>query len=1035
MQSSQARPIRSEATTPSKPRSIGSQRTVRKTPSRNTLLQEDMIAGPAACEPPYKLDNKTALEPTGEDVHADVDAAFQTPKRTLRPRPSLSERTMDTLARIPPSPALSKKTSSFFEQKRSVSRADSGESRPGSSYQSDGSGRAPSRQGSRPGSRTEDDAARGPNTPFKSNLATIDGTPRRTSAFGAANKTPQGKLASNRPALSSAKPTMPPVPPFSENRSPSPDKRSLIRTPVKSGSQTTLRPAKARASVNGLFKKPSLPALGKTANASGNTGTGGAWDGSIPPADKSRAAGAGSAAPALSTRKSSAALREQIAKAKAAKRAAAKQVAPSQGFSNSSAELPIVPGDDGFKFETEHDEHDDPFNLRRGEQAGTKVLQQRVSAARTSGRLNIAALNLKEIPPEVLKMYDLESIGTNDGSWAESVDLTRLVAADNELERLDDDHFPDTSFDSFQDDDSQGSIFAGLESIDLHGNRLLEVPMGFRRLSLVTTLNLSSNRLQNESLGVLSQMTALRDLRLSKNQLSGCLDAGLASLESLEILDVQSNEITALPANFENMSRLRILNLNDNKLEKLHFGTLTKIPLTELSVRKNKLSGVLIQEFVEALPHLQTLDVSANQLTHVVPEGSSIHLPVAHAVSLSVNRLRCLPDMASWSNLLTLAVDENQITSIPDSFTGLQKLRNADFSGNDIRTVPPEIARMENLTMIRLSGNPMRDRKLVSATTEELKEVLAARLEPPPPYQEPADQATVVSLMSSLPEVDKKLNAAANGAANLGSFDRDLKSDGEDDFATPPTSVPHSRAHSRTQTVAETLWQVKPGGVLDRSRTESSRLDEATCAAVAATQQVRDVQLHHNQFTSLPASLHSFGGTLTFLSLGNNQLAGSSYLAADLELPSLRALNLTSNHITSLEPLARHLRATRLERLEVTHNRLAELPANLMDAFPRLSELLAANNQLTELDPQRIQGLRVVDVSSNDIGQLNARIGLLGGTSGLERLEVTGNRFKVPRWSILEQGTQATLRWLRGRLPADEVAAWQHANGEVDDVD
>ena len=45
--------------------------------------------------------------------------------------------------------------------------------------------------------------------------------------------------------------------------------------------------------------------------------------------------------------------------------------------------------------------------------------------------------------------------------------------------------------------------------------------------------------------------------------------------------------------------------------------------------------------------------------------------------------------------------------------------------------------------------------------------------------------------------------------------------------------------------------------------------------------------------------------------------------------------------------------------------------------------------------------------------KLNPRIGLLGGEGGLKRLEVMGNRFRVPRWSVLERGTDATLRWLR----------------------
>lgn len=213
------------------------------------------------------------------------------------------------------------------------------------------------------------------------------------------------------------------------------------------------------------------------------------WDGSVPPPTCSADTSAVQSA-ALTSRKSSAALREHIAKAKAAKRAEARQPSNGQEFITSD-DWPVV-SNDKFKPGIEHD---NPFNLRKGEKPGTKVLQQRVASARTTGRLNIAALGLKDIPPEVMKMYDSESVSGHGGNWAESVDLTRLVAADNEIEEFGDDVFPDKSLDAFVDDDddeSKCNIFGGLETLDLHGNLLSTVPLGFRRLAHLTSLNLVS---------------------------------------------------------------------------------------------------------------------------------------------------------------------------------------------------------------------------------------------------------------------------------------------------------------------------------------------------------------------------------------------------------------------------------------------------------------------------------------------------------------------------------------------------------------
>ena len=91
-------------------------------------------------------------------------------------------------------------------------------------------------------------------------------------------------------------------------------------------------------------------------------------------------------------------------------------------------------------------------------------------------------------------MYDLESIGGADGSWAESVDLTRFVAADNDFETIDDTIFPDCDpADPAADDDLEdagGHLFAGLELLDFHNNSLIALPVGLRRLHFLTSLNL-----------------------------------------------------------------------------------------------------------------------------------------------------------------------------------------------------------------------------------------------------------------------------------------------------------------------------------------------------------------------------------------------------------------------------------------------------------------------------------------------------------------------------------------------------------------
>lgn len=534
---------------------------------------------------------------------------------------------------------------------------------------------------------------------------------------------------------------------------------------------------------------------------------------------------------------------------------------------------------------------------------------------------------------------------------------------------------------------------------------------------------------------VLSQITSLKDLKLGGNLFYGPLDPTFSTLDNLEIVDLHGNNISSLPSNLGNLTRLRILNISENTFERLPFEILASLPLTELNARKNQLRGALVEGTVESFATLQNLDVSANQLTQLTSAGQAMRFPCLQQLSVSMNRLQALPDIRSWTSLTTLSAGENSINAIPEGFTQLQNLKTVDFSSNDIRAIPPEVGRMQNLAMLQLSANPLRDKKFSSISTDDMKQILVGRLEPEPveqgseEYSSPGTDETVIPWNGTT-------------ASEHGDGYDDNRSD-LDNFATPPTSAPPSPARSRSRTLSSQTWPVKGGGVLDRSGTQISALHPVICSKVAASTTVREVQLHHNLFTALPDSLSFFAETLTTLSLAHNQLTGETYLGGssgddNLELPALKELNLSSNHITGLMPLVKHLRAPLLEKLDVSLNRISALPqgTQLRHVFPNLTSLFASNNHLIDLDPESIKGMRIVNAANNDIAHLNPRIGLLGGSNGgLEKLDVSGNRFRVPRWNVLDLGTEATLRWLRARVPVAEIGSWREANGYNEDDD
>ena len=604
------------------------------------------------------------------------------------------------------------------------------------------------------------------------------------------------------------------------------------------------------------------------------------------------------------------------------------------------------------------------------------ILRKRVASARADGRLNIAAMGLKTIPSEVLNMYNPESIDASEGAWYESVDLVRLVAADNEFGHLGEDIFPDIAAeaDSVMDDYFQGILFAGLDSLDLHGNHLKLLPLGLRRLQHLTTLNLSKNRLGNESLDIITQIKSLRELRLADNLLNGMLTPQLSKLKALEILDVSNNEITTLPPNSDEISKLRILNVAGNKLSSLPFELLVSLPLIEIDAARNRLGGALLPACVPKLLNLKSLDVANNALTSITESGS-VELPSLQSLNVTENRVKQMPEVLGWTELLTLTISGNRLSSLPESLISLKKLMSIDVSRNDIKKLDERLGLMDSLTMLRIANNPLRERKFLTMDSDTLKRELRSRLLP-----EESPEITEGNVMSY----------QGSGLA-----------------AGTDTTIPKA-------------WHIKPGGIIDRSSANLEAMEPSDLDSLNQETDVKTVILHHNLFTQLPQAIELLGNSLRTLDLSRNKLTGSScYILTNLSLPNLRSLNLSNNAITSLSPLMDFLSAPQLSEMNVSRNRLTSLPA-LRGSFPALASVFASQNNMSELHAEPVKGLQVLDVSGNAIVHLEPVLGLLG-SHGLKTLLIGANKFRVPRRDVIDKGTEAVLTWLKNRITEEEM--------------
>lgn len=156
--------------------------------------------------------------------------------------------------------------------------------------------------------------------------------------------------------------------------------------------------------------------------------------------------------------------------------------------------------------------------------------------------------------------------------------------------------------------------------------------------------------------------------------------------DSLEILDLSDNELTDLPEELVQLSKLKILFASNNKFEHLP-EVLGKLPQLEMiGFKSNQINTVAEQ----ALPtRLRWLILTDNQL-QTLPESLG-ERPRLQKLALAGNNLTVLPKTLSKShNLELIRISANQLTSFPDQLLELPKLAWLAFSGNPFSRLDSE---------------------------------------------------------------------------------------------------------------------------------------------------------------------------------------------------------------------------------------------------------------------------------------------------------------------------------------------------------
>ena len=256
-----------------------------------------------------------------------------------------------------------------------------------------------------------------------------------------------------------------------------------------------------------------------------------------------------------------------------------------------------------------------------------------------------------------------------------------------------------------------GDSASVIKEIYLQNNSISVLAPGlFANLGHLLSLDLSRNQLTSAWInsGTFSGLIRLVLLNLSYNKISKLDPTFFLDLYTLQILNLQHNQLETIPADtFAPMNNLHTLLLSYNKISYLDAYSLNGLyVLSLLSVDNNLLESVHPDAFRNC-SSLQDLNLNGNALTAVPLALKDMRL--LRTVDLGENAISNLtdPGFKGMTNLYGLRLIGNQITTITKSvFTDLPSLQIINLARNRIKTVDQgAFSANSDLQAIRLDAN------------------------------------------------------------------------------------------------------------------------------------------------------------------------------------------------------------------------------------------------------------------------------------------------------------------------------------------
>ncbi|KAL4190387.1 hypothetical protein AMTRI_Chr07g24540 [Amborella trichopoda] len=533
-----------------------------------------------------------------------------------------------------------------------------------------------------------------------------------------------------------------------------------------------------------------------------------------------------------------------------------------------------------------------------------------------------------------------------------------------------------------------------LLSLDLSSNQLHgPIPVEFSTFSLLQSLNLSSNSLSSRIPADLYNCSSLLTLDLSANQLWGQLPLELGLFLSLQVLRLDRNNLTgAIPPSLGKLSSLSLLTLSRNHLRGRIPEELGRLKnLRRLQIGMNNLHGPIPFSLYN-LTALRVLAVTGNELVGSLPDDMGLKLPNLQQVFMAQNNLsgRIPSSLGNCSGLKFLDLSSNNFNgSIPLIFANLTQLSFLNLKENklssDGETGLSFLTQLNNCPYL----------EVISMASNRLSGVL------------PDSIANLSTMLTEFCLPGNQISGTIpDGVGNLENLQL-FSMENNNLSGTIPASIGKLSKLLQLTLQGNQLSGPIPDSIgdltgLNKLMLEGNKLSGSIPSSLGRCQKLEVLGLSQNTLSgSIPREILMVTGMNQYLGLAQNSLTGSIPLEIG-KLTIIAMIDISANNLSGEIP-ATLGSCSSLMGLNMARNGLVGKIPESLSSLTSIEFLDLSSNQLSGVIPndlQKLQHLKNLNLSFNKLEGEVPRDGVfstLNGSSILPNTKLCGG---IPKLNL-----------------------------------